>query len=877
MLSALVLALSFQAGAAAAPTPAPLPALVPGTTYDTAIPTPRQVLGHDVGEEIATPEGLVAYVKALHAAAPDRTRLVEYARSWEGRPLVALIVAAPERIARLEEIQQGLHKLADPRTLAPGEADRLTRELPVVVALLAGVHGNEISSGGAAIAMAHHLLAARNDPAADLIRRDAIVLIDPAQNPDGRARFLATNALGRAAAADAHPLSAEHDEPWPGGRSNHYLFDLNRDWFAQTQPESAGRVKLLLDWAPQVVVDLHEMGGDSTYYFPPSAPPGNPHMTAAQKAMLDTFGRAMAERFDARGFPYFIREVFDSFYPGYGVSWPMAQGAIGMTFEKASARGLAYRRRDGTRLTYYDGILEHFTAALATTETAARQRERMLREFVEFRRSAVREGEAGTREYVLTSADAGQAERLARMLAQNGIEVRRAQEPVTIAGRTIPAGAFIVPLAQPAGRLARNLLDPQTSMDAAFLKVQDERRARRQPDQIYDVTAWSLPLLWDVEAIAAPTPVTAKSSPLVADSAPASVGLPDAKVGYLLPWNATTARAVAEAQQAGVKVRFSPGAFTLAGRRFAGGTAIVRVSDNPEGLRPRLATIVGRHGAEAVPIDSAFVESGTSLGSGQVQVLKAPRVLLAWDAPASSLSAGWARYVMERRYGLAATAVRVSSLGRVALDDFDVVVLPGGSYSTALGAEQVRRLKEWMTRGGTLVTLAEASRWAARENVGLLETRTELRGGAPETDAPPKPKTDAPKAPFDLDAAIQPAQERPELVPGAILRVQLDTEHWLAAGTDGEIQAQVESQRVFTPIPLDKGRNVGVYAKADRLLASGIVWPESRDQLAQKAFLVHQPVGQGHLIAFAEDPNARAFAESTMQLFVNAVVLGPAF
>ena len=877
MLSAFVLALSMQAGPGAAPAPPPVPDLVPGTTYDAAIPTTKQVLGHDVGEQITPPEGLVAYFQALAKAAPDRTRLVEYARSWEGRPLVALIVASPERIARLDEIQRGLRKLADPRTLAPGEGDRLVADLPVVVALLRGVHGNEISSGGAAMGMAHPLLAPRNDPAADAIRREVIVIIDPAQNPDGRARFVATNALGRAAVPDAHPVAAERDEPWPGGRSNHYLFDLNRDWFAQTQPESAGRVRLLLDWAPQVVVDLHEMGGESTYYFPPAAEPGNPHTTAAQTAMYDLFGRAMAARFDARGFPYFVREVFDAFYPGYGVSWPTAQGAIGMTFEKASARGLAYRRADGSLLTYYDGILEHFTAALATAETAARHRERMLREFLEFRRSAIRDGERGTREYLLTSADAGQAERLAQLLLRNGIEVRRTQEPATVAGRTLPPGTFVVPLAQPAGRLVRNLLDPHTSLDAAFLKRQDERRARRQPDQIYDVTAWSLPLLWDVEAVAATTPIAARTVPYAAEGPPASVGLPAATVGYLLPWSATAARAIVEAQQAGLKVRFSPGAFTLAGRRFDRGTAILRVSDNPDSLRQRLATIAGRHGAEVVPIDSAFVEAGVSLGSGQVRVVEAPRVLLAWDTPASSLSAGWARFVLERRYGMPVTAVRMSSLARVALEDFDVVVLPSGPYAPALGAAPVRRLKDWMTRGGTLVTLAEASRWAARETVGLLETRTELRGGAPETDAPPKPKTDPPKVPIDLDAAIQPPQERPELVPGAILRVELDTEHWLAAGTDGEIQAQVESQRIFTPITLDKGRNVATYAKADRLLASGVVWPESRAQLAQKAFLVHQPVGQGHLIAFAEDPNARAFAEATMLLFVNAVLLGPAF
>jgi hypothetical protein len=265
--------------------------------------------------------------------------------------------------------------------------------------------------------------------------------------------------------------------------------------------------------------------------------------------------------------------------------------------------------------------------------------------------------------------------------------------------------------------------------------------------------------------------------------------------------------------------------------------------------------------------------------------LKAPRVLLLWDSPTSSLSAGWTRYVLERRYGQAVTAVRVGSLRRVDLRRFDVIVAPSGSYEGALGEEAIRQLKDWIRGGGTLVTMAESSRWAAREKVGLLDTRTELRNGQPETEPSDKDKDKEPrkearpadaKEPFDLEKAIQPEKERPELVPGALLRVVLDPEHWLSAGTDGEVQAMVDGQRVFTPIKLDKGRNVGVYAARDRLVASGVAWPESQEQLARKAYLVHQPTGDGHVIAFAEEPNFRAYAEATQLLFMNAVLLGPA-
>ena len=239
--------------------------------------------------------------------------------------------------------------------------------------------------------------------------------------------------------------------------------------------------------------------------------------------------------------------------------------------------------------------------------------------------------------------------------------------------------------------------------------------------------------------------------------------------------------------------------------------------------------------------------------------------------------------MLERRYGQPVTAVRVASFSRLDLGRYDVVVLPSGDYSDALGEEQVRRLRDWMRGGGTLVTLADASRWAARTKVGLLETRTELKGGRPETDPSDKDKDkDKPAEekddgkPFDLDKAIQPERERPEGLPGALLRVELDREHWLSAGTDGELAALVEGQRIFTPIKLDQGVNVGVFAALDRLVVSGVAWTGARAQRARKAFLIHQPVGRGHLIAFAEEPNFRGYTEATELLFMNAVLLGPA-
>jgi len=858
------------------------PELAPGTRYDEKIPTLRQVLGHEIGEEITSPEGIAIYLEALHAAAPERTRLVRYAESWEKRPLHVLAVAAPEVMSRLEEIQAGVRRLADPRDVAPPELERLVRELPVVVWLAHAVHGNEISGPDAALAEAYHLLAAQDSEDVETILQRAVVLIDPLQNPDGRARFLLTTLQGRAAIPDPEPASAEHDEPWPGGRSNHYLFDMNRDWFALTQPETRGRVKLYQEWFPQVVVDLHEMGGESSYYFAPPAQPPNPHITKVQHGWFDVFGKANAARFDERGFAYFVREVFDSFYPGYGESWPLFHGAVGMTYEQASARGLVYRRRDDTILTFRDGVVRQFTAAINTALVAAQNRQKLLGDFLEYRRSAVEEGRSGpVREYLIPPGpDPSRSARLAWLLAAQGIEVSRALEPVPLGQRTLPVGTYIVSLAQPAGRLVRNLLGSQVPLDEAFIREQDRRLGKRLRDEIYDVTAWSLPLLFDVECLEAERVTTVPATAFDGQRAAGAGDLAEAQVGYLMPWGSGAAAAVAEALDTGLVARTAGRTFKLVGRDFAAGTVLFRVSDNGEGLGERLKALSASHEIELVAVDSGWVEEGISLGSNEMRPMRPPKVLLAWDRPTRTLSAGWARWVLERRFGQPTTAVRVRSLGRVDLARYDVLVLPSGDYSEDLSGRLLGRIKEWMRSGGTVITLGEASRWAAREKVGLLETHTELRDGRPETEPDDegekkKARSDEPK-PFDFEAAIEPEDERPRATPGALLRVELDLEHWLSAGTDGEIQALVDGRRVFTPIKLDKGRNVGLYEQKDRLLVSGLAWDEAQAGLAQKAFLIHQPMGAGHLVAFAEDPNYRGFTESTELLFMNAVLLGPA-
>ncbi|MEO8361980.1 MAG: M14 family zinc carboxypeptidase, partial [Vicinamibacteria bacterium] len=862
--------------------------LSPGTAYDPKVPTIKKVLGYDHGEEITSGDGFITYFKALEAASGGRAKVIEYAKTYEGRPLVMMIVGSADRIAHLDAIKADMKRLADPRGTSASDLSAIVDRSPVITWLIHGVHGNEISSGDAAMAEAYHLLAAKNDPGVATILKESLVLIDPMQNPDGRARFMFQNLQGRAMDNDSEPLSAEHDEPWPGGRSNHYLFDLNRDWLAITQPETAGRVKIFLDYFPQVTVDLHEQGGDATYYFPPAAAPRNPFRTAKQTEWLEKFGRANAAKFDERGFAYFIREIYDSFYPGYGASWPMAQGSIAHTFEQASSRGLIFRRTDGRDLTFRDGVVHHFTAAIRTAQSVAENRKAVLSDFVTFRKSASDDG--GAKEYVLLPGkDPSRARRLASLLVAQGVEVFRTDEAPasnpapakpgapSVAPRSYPMGSYVIPLGQPTGLLVRNLLDKDVAMDPEFLKKQEERRARLLPDQFYDITSRSLPMLFDVECVLSDVKVAGKRSafdPNRMDPFPVK----EAKLAYVIPWGAAAAAASAELARDGVLIRVADDPFSLGGRKYGTGTAVIRVAENPTNLRDTLQAVASKWGTEIVAVDSGFVdEGGISLGSNRMLPLKAPRVLLMWDSPTASLSAGWARYVLERRYNQPVSAIRISTLRRVDLRKFDVIVIPSGNYEGAISAELLGKLKDFVRMGGTLVTVGEASRWASRDSVGLLSTDTELKDGKSEDSPADAKKADAPKdskGAFDYQKAIQAERARPDVIAGAILRGTIDQEHWMSAGMNAEMPVMVEGARVFSPIKLDRGTNVGVYAAADRLALSGILWKENKDALARKAFLIEEPLGTGHVIAFAEEPNFRAYSQASELLFMNAVLLG---
>lgn len=855
----------------------------PGTEYNQNIPTFEQVLGYQVGEKISDYGEMLRYFEALERAAPERIKLFEYARSWEGRKLIYAAIAKPDTLTKLDEFAGDMQKLADPTQTNKKQANSLIQSLPGSVWLEYGVHGNEISSTDAAMMTAYHLLAAPTETVNKKIFDNTIVFIDPLQNPDGRARFTSRYYATVGMRHSADRLSAEHNEPWPRGRSNHYLFDMNRDWLAMTQPETQGRIASLNKFKPLVVIDLHEMGGDQSYYFAPAAEPFNPFMTKTQIENMNTIGRNHARHFDRFGFDYFTREIFDAFYPGYGDSWPTFYGASASTYEVGSARGEVYKRKTGQIYTYRDSVHQQFVASVSTAEGVADNREKLLKDFYQYQVNAIEAGKKDKKErfYILPNKrDKAGTHRLATLMAGHGVKVIRADEPFKACGKSYSAGAFVLDSAQPRGRFLQNTFTEQVNMDPAFIKEQERRRARKLNDEIYDVTGWSLPLMFNIDTDTCGKSVKVSGTEVNAnDKLDGQVNNPEATVAFIVPWGDMAAgRFLTAALHAGITIKSADEAFQLDNKKsYPAGSLIIERRTNSYSLNKTVLAIAEKTGAQVDGVNTSWVSDGPSFGSGRTVTMKAPKVAIAWDTPTSSLSAGNTRFVIERQFNYPVTAIRTRQLARADLSDYHVIILPNGFYQGTLGKSGAKNLDSWVKQGGVLITFSGATRFAASKDAGLLDVKRE---NAFKDKKSKNSKTDSKKATVDgqlftkksdLVDASENTEEKPDFVAGVLANIEVDQEHWLTAGVNQDVVGLVYGNDIYTPIKLNSGKNLAWFKGPDDVLASGYLWKENQKQLAYKPYLIHQPKGKGMVIAYTQEPTVRAYLDGLNLMLMNSI------
>ncbi len=839
----------------------------PAAKYKPEVPTVPSLTGFQVGEKYVD-SGIVNRVVTTLAGASDRVRYVRYGETFGGRTLQLLVVSSPENLARWNDIQAGLGKLTDPRRLKDdAERDRLVQSLPVVVWISFNVHGNEASPTEAALAMLYHLAAA-DDPSVDKLLANAVVVMDPCVNPDGRDRYVNWFRSRVGATPNPDPQADEHDEPWPGGRVNHYYFDLNRDWAFLTQIETRSRIAKYREMMPQVHADLHEMGQNQSYFFFPAATPVHDEFPRATVELAKAFGRGNASAFDRFGWTYYTAEEFDLFYPGYGDSWPSLNGAIGMTYEQAghSRSGVAVERDDGSILTLKDRAAHHFTAVLATIETSVAHKQELLESYARFYADAMWEGERGpVKDYVLVpGVDRVRMTDLVRLLLDQGIEVKSASagfraerchdfDSDKVESRAFPPGSYVIELAQPRKHLAKALLEPAAAV---------------RENTFYDVSAWSLPLAYGVEAWWTETKVEGALSDVtskdLAIPTPTKAIASAPRVGYLARWDSFAApRFLARVQQegkGGVEVRIGSEPFALDGVSFARGTLFLPAAALDESEHALVRKIAAETGVDLIATDTGLTERGPNLGSGSFNLLAAPSIAIVTGEGTDPGAVGSLRFLLEQRYGFPFTQIPLTQLSRVDLRRYNVLVMPEGfGYF-----REIPRAKDALTRfvsdGGVLIGMGSAAFALGDDGAKIVGVKSgEADGKAQE---PPKPagwKKLAERRLTSLEDAV----------PGTMFRLELDPAHPLAYGYDRPLAVLMDSPRAFA---LEgPGTRVGVFPKQS--LLAGFASTENAAKLDGKAFLADVSLGSGHVVLFAGDPTFRGFVRGQVGILMNAMLL----
>lgn len=845
-LAALALALLVATGDAAAQSSYFFPE---SESFDPAIPSPEEFLGYPIGSHHTRHDRIVAYMQEL-ARRSDRAEYQEIGATHGHRAMPVLTVTAATNHARLEEIRAAHLRASDPATPPAATGDR-----PVIVHLGYGVHGNEASSSEAALLTAYWLVAGRS-PAVERYLREGVFHVEPSLNPDGRDRHTHWVNMNKARALSTDPIDREHNEAWPGGRGNHYWFDLNRDWLPLVNPESRARIEFHHRWRPNVVTDYHEMGTGSTYYFEPSKPVGswNPLLPERIYTEITTdFADYYARALDDIGSLYFTKEVFDNTYPGYGSTYPKFLGGYAVTFEQASARGHAQESPHHGVLTFAFAIRNHLRTSLAAVRAAVEQKETLFTYQRDFFESALREAARFPVEaYVFGDPhDPSRNRAFLDLLLRHRLEVYEVPGALRLEGHTFrPGAAWIVPTRQPGYRLVRSIF---------------ERTDEFADSVFYDASTWTTSLAYGLPDAEIRGRVRlgdrVRSVP-----EPAGVAeVPISRYAYLLDWSDYQApRALQYLLARGVhaEVAFQPFTARTTGgeREYPRGSISIPVQAQSldAGALHRLVLQAAREAGVAFQgSETGYSLSGVDLGSRSFLPLSEPRVLMLTGEGVSAYEAGQIWHLLDTRVALPVTKVDRTDFGRARLEDYDVLVLPSGDYSW-LGERRVEAVREWTESGGTLVAVRTAAAWAAR--TGLAADVRFQEPAAPEAEPVRRDHADA--------ADIRGAQA----IGGSIWEVDLDVTHPLGFGYHRRTLPVWRDHSILIEPMANPYATVAQLTDDPHL--SGYISPANRERLRGSPSLVVDALGQGRVVLFIDNPNFRGYWYGTNKLFLNALFFG---
>ena len=814
------------------------------TTNAQSILTPDAFLGYKLGSKFTVHSRIVNYFEAVAASNPDQLKLEKYGETNEGRPLLMAVIASKENMKNIEEIRKNNLRLTGLLKDAPGNING-----PVVVWLSYNVHGNETSSSEVSMKVLYELLSGKNTALNEWMK-NTVVIIDPCLNPDGRDRYV--NWLNQVTGKFPNPDvdAREHDEVWPGGRSNHYNYDLNRDWAWQTQVESQTRLVKYQQWMPQIHCDFHEQSPNAPYYFAPAAEPVHEAVTQWQKDFQVTVGKNHARYFDANGWLFFTKQYFDLFYPSYGDTYPLFNGSIGMTYEQGGGGrgGVAVTLQNGDTLTLADRIAHHFSTSISTIEVASANAGKLVTNFKRY----FDESNAGKnneyKSYVIKNAASGNIAALKALLKKNGITYGFANSNVSAKGYnyfslkdesfTVQKNDIVINAAQPKAALLEVLFEPQSKLNDSAT---------------YDITAWALPYVYGMQTYASKDNIL---STLSEDNPAVNTSFSNNAYGYIIRLNGINdTKLMSALLDANVKLRFAESAFENDNASYNEGSLLVLRKGNEDKL-DKIVSLFQQFKTEYKNLSSGFSQNGFDAGSDRIHFVKNPKVALLTGEGVSSTGAGEVWHFFEQELNKKITLLNAIDFNNIDFKNYTTIILPDGNYKFLNNKDAAASLKQWINDGGRLIAFENAVKQIAALDWGIKSKKM------------PEDKSDTA---LGYSAIKKYADREKESVtnniPGAIYKIELDNTHPLGYGYPNFYYTLKLNDNVYEY--MKDGWNVGVIRKTQPV--AGFVGNTIKKNLKDAVLIGELPIGRGSMTFFADDPLFRSFWENGKMLFANAV------
>ena len=814
--------------------------------------SPSEFLGYELGSQFTQHFQILNYYHYV-AENSGLVKLQEFGKTYENRPLIIAVVSSKDNLLNIDSIRTNNLRLTG---LVSG---KISSAKKAIVWLSYNVHGNESVSTEASMQTLYDLVNPENQKTKKWIE-NTVVIIDPCLNPDGRERYVQWYNQHNSSTLVANPDAWEHNEPWPGGRTNHYFFDMNRDWAWQTQRESQARTTLYRKWMPQVHVDFHEMGLNEPYYFAPAAEPLHEDITNWQRDFQKIVGKNNASYFDRNGWLYFSREIYDLLYPSYGDTWPTYSGAIGMTYEQGGSgrAGLGIETEEGDTLTLKDRISHHYTTGLSTIEMTSQYAEKLVSEFQKYFEDSKSNPAGSYKSYVIkVEQNQDKIDHLADILTSQGISFGVAGKKSSSKGFSyqtgktetvsIDANDLVISANQPKSVMLNLLFEPKTFLADSVT---------------YDITAWALPYVYDLNAFALTEKMT-PSGDYKKTAAGKSGQENENPYAVLFEWKSMDdIKFLSALLKNKIQVRYSEEPFEIDGKQFGRGTLIVtkkgndRSGSNWAKTVYRLASDFNRN---AIPVSSGFVCKGRDFGSSTVRLIKSPRIGVFAGNDVSPYNLGEIWHFFEQQIEYPVSIINASQFGRLDLSKYDVLIFPAGYFGGMLSDKNTIKLTEWISSGGKIIALSDAvADFAEKKDFGL-------------ESQPPDSILKAEKNKRLLDRlSIYGNRERDAIakgIPGSILKIKLDNTHPLAFGYPDHYFTLKLDTLSYTY--LKNGWNVGVLKKDSYV--SGFTGSKVKSKTKDALIFGTQPIGRGEAIYMIDNPLFRGFWFNGKLLFGNAV------